>query len=54
VNDLIGTLSGMDCFSEALSRVTAADTGRRRRVVDALSWYRTEDLDALGLQVGRG
>jgi hypothetical protein len=54
VADLIGTLSTMDCFSEALSRVTAADTGRRRRVVDALSWCRTEDLDALGLEITRG
>jgi hypothetical protein len=40
----------MDCFAEALSRVTVADTGRRRRVVDAMSWYQTEDLDALGIQ----
>jgi hypothetical protein len=54
VADLIGTLSMMDCFSEALSRVTAADTGRRRRIVDALSWYRTEDLDVVGVEIARG
>jgi hypothetical protein len=50
VGELLGTLSTMDCFPEALSRVTVGDTGRRRRVVDALSWYQTEDLDALGIQ----
>ncbi len=41
----IGALSGIDCFPEALSRVTAGDAGRRRQIVGALSWYDLDTLD---------
>jgi N-terminal domain of galactosyltransferase len=52
--DLLAALSAMPCFPEALSRVAVADAGRRRRTVDALSWYRTEDLDCLGMRSASG
>jgi hypothetical protein len=39
-------LAPSDCFAEALSGVSAGDVGRRRRVVEALSWYETALLPA--------
>lgn len=44
LREQIECLSGCDAFPEALSKVTASDTGTRRSVVTALSWYRTADL----------
>jgi hypothetical protein len=38
------TLAGHHCFADMLSAVTVGGAGRRRRIVDALSWYDTASL----------
>jgi hypothetical protein len=38
------TLAAHPCFADALSAATVGGVGRRRRIVDALSWYDTGSL----------